>query len=231
MTQNANVAEFVRNSARDYPTQVAIIDADRTLTWADLDAEVDAFACGLLQRGLHAGERVAGLLGNSVDFVIAYFGILRAGLVAVPLNPAYTAPEIALLIADSGARLLFVDEGAAATANAATASLAACEVIVKGSRPWVEILSTGAQRVLAEQATPTNALALLLFTAGTSGRPKGAMLTHGALRANVEMIRSLQSPPLFSTATSFCLSYQCSTCTGLMRSLIWQRQPAPRALY
>lgn len=51
MTQNANVAEFVRNSARDYPTQVAIIDADRTLTWADLDAEVDAFACGLLQRG------------------------------------------------------------------------------------------------------------------------------------------------------------------------------------
>lgn len=195
MTQNANVAEFVRNSARNYPTQVAIIDADRTLTWAELDAEVDAFACGLLQRGLHAGERVAGLLGNSVDFVIAYFGILRAGLVAVPLNPAYTAPEIALLIADSGARLLFVDEGAAATANAATASLAACEVIVKGSKPWVEILSTGAQRVLAEQATPTNALALLLFTAGTSGRPKGAMLTHGALRANVEMIRSLQSPP------------------------------------
>ena len=115
MTQNANIAEFVRNSARNYPTQTAIIDTDRVLTWAELDAQIDAFACGLLQRGLHAGERVAGLLGNSADFVIAYFGILRAGLVAVPLNPAYTAPEIALLIADSGARLLFVDEAAAAT--------------------------------------------------------------------------------------------------------------------
>lgn len=195
MTQNANIAEFVRNSARNYPTQTAIIDTDRVLTWAELDAQIDAFACGLLQRGLHAGERVAGLLGNSADFVIAYFGILRAGLVAVPLNPAYTAPEIALLIADSGARLLFVDEAAAATANAATASLAACEVVVLGSKPWVEIFSTGAQRVLAEQATSADALALLLFTSGTSGRPKGAMLTHGALRANVEMIKSLQSPP------------------------------------
>ncbi|MSO27196.1 MAG: hypothetical protein EXQ60_03915 [Candidatus Nanopelagicales bacterium] len=195
MTQNSNIAEFVRNSARNYPTQVAVIDADRSLTWAELDAQVDAFACGLLQRGLHAGERVAGLLGNSADFVVAYFGILRAGLVAVPLNPAYTAPEIAVLIADSGARLLLVDEGTAATANAATISLSSCEVIVLGSKPWTEILATGAQLVLAEQATPTSALALLLFTAGTSGRPKGGMLTHGALRANVEMIRSLQSPP------------------------------------
>lgn len=195
MTPNSNVAEFVRNSARNYPTQVAVIDSDRTLTWAELDAQIDAFACGLIQRGLHAGERVAGLLGNSADFVVAYFGILRAGLVAVPLNPAYTAPEIALLIADSGARLLLVDEGTSATANAATASLAACEVIVLGSKPWLEILETGSQLVLAEQVTPTNALALLLFTAGTSGRPKGAMLTHGALRANVEMIRSLQDPP------------------------------------
>ncbi|MSY16332.1 MAG: AMP-binding protein, partial [Actinobacteria bacterium] len=195
MTPNSNVAEFVRNSARNYPTQVAVIDSDRILTWAELDAQIDAFACGLIQRGLHAGERVALLLGNSADFVVAYFGILRAGLVAVPLNPAYTAPEIALLIADSGARLLLVAEGTAATANAATTSLAACEVIVLGSKPWLEILETGTQLVLAEQVTPTNALALLLFTAGTSGRPKGAMLTHGALRANVEMIKSLQDPP------------------------------------
>lgn len=195
MTQNANIAEFVRNSARNYPGQVAVIDGDRSFTWAELDAQVDAFACGLLQRGLHVGERVAGLLGNSADFVIAYFGILRAGLVAVPLNPAYTAPEVALLVADSGARLLLVDEASIATASAATSCLAACEVVVLGSRAWTDILEIGAQRVLAEQATPTNALALLLFTAGTSGRPKGVMLTHGALRANVEMIRSLQSPP------------------------------------
>ena len=58
MTPNSNVAEFVRNSARNYPTQVAVIDSDRILTWAELDSQIDAFACGLIQRGLHAGERV-----------------------------------------------------------------------------------------------------------------------------------------------------------------------------
>ena len=146
-------------------------------------------------RGLHAGDRVALLLGNGVEFVIAYYGAARAGLVSVPLNPAYTSPEVAVLLADSGARMLIVQPGTAQVGEESAAALPGCEVVSTGGPAWSEILRSGEGAVLAEVATSPDALALLLFTAGTSGRPKGAMLTHGALRTNIEQLLSLTEPP------------------------------------
>lgn len=192
---NASIAGFLRESARRDPQGTCLIAGPRRLTWAEVDAAVDAFTAGLIQRGLHAGERIALLLGNSPEFVIAYFGAARAGLVSVPMNPAYTAPEVAVLLADSGARLLLVQSGTADVGREATAALPSCELIAVDGSDWRDLLAAGEGVVLAEAATPPEALALLLFTAGTSGRPKGAMLTHGALRANIEMLLALDAPP------------------------------------
>jgi long-chain acyl-CoA synthetase len=195
MPENANLAEWVREAARASGTHPAFIDDLRQLTWEQADAEVDAIAAGLVQRGLHAGERVALLMSNSASFATAYFGVLRAGLVCVPINPAFTAAELAVLLADSGARLLLAERSVAGTAAEAIAAARTCEVLVVDDPEWAELVAVGRRTALAEVATPPQTLAVLLFTAGTSGRPKGAMLTHGALRANNELLLALDSPP------------------------------------
>lgn len=192
---NANIAEFLRASAHRHPDAACVVAGDTTYTWAEIDRAADALAAGLVQRGLHAGDRVALLLGNCVEFVIAYYGAARAGLVSVPLNPAYTSPEVAVLLADAGARMLIVQPSTERVAEESASALPGCEIVSTASRDWAEILRSGGDAVLAEVATAPDALALLLFTAGTSGRPKGAMLTHGALRANIEMLLSLTEPP------------------------------------
>lgn len=191
---NANIAGYLRASAQRHPDATCLISGERSLTWAEVDRAADAFAAGLVQRGLHAGDRIAFLLGNSVEFVIAYYGSARAGLVSVPLNPAYTSAEVAVQLADAGVRLLLVEPSTARVGGESAAALPGCEVISVAGPEWAQILASGQGAVLAEVATSPDALALLLFTAGTSGRPKGAMLTHGALRSNIEMLLGLGDP-------------------------------------
>jgi long-chain acyl-CoA synthetase len=195
MTQNANVAVHLRETAARYPNRIGLVDGQRRMTWAEIDRDVDALAAGLLQRGMRAGDRAAILAGNSPEYVTSYFAILRAGLIAVPMNPAYTAPEVAVLLADSEARIVLHSPELQRTVNEAGAANPGCEPIAFGSPVWEELLRSGREAVLAEVATPHDAVALLLFTSGTSGRPKGAMLTHGALRANLDMLQSLDNPP------------------------------------
>jgi long-chain acyl-CoA synthetase len=193
--QNANIAGLLRETATKYPNRIGVVDGDRRLTWSHVDQEADALAAGLLQRGMRAGDRVAMLCGNTAEFVISYFAILRAGFIAVPMNPAYTSPEVAVLLADSGARLLLFAEPLRQVAEESSAANPGCDAIAFGSVEWDAVLHSGRDAVLAEAATPADAVALLLFTSGTSGRPKGAMLTHGALRANLEMLLTLNDPP------------------------------------
>jgi long-chain acyl-CoA synthetase len=189
----ANIAEFLRESARRHPEATCVIAGDSRFSWADVDHAADAYATGLTGRGLHPGDRIAMLLGNSYEFVVAYFAAARAGLVSVPLNPAYTSAEVAVLLADSGARMLVVQPSTERVGLESAAVLPGCDVVCVADREWARIGATPGGPVDIE--TSPDSLALLLFTAGTSGRPKGAMLTHGALRANVEMLLALSDPP------------------------------------
>jgi len=189
---NANISEYLRDSALRDPQGCAIVDGDIRLTWAELDLRVTQFAAGLVRHGLHAGDRLGLLLGNSADFVTSFYGALRAGLCVVPMNPAYTAPEVAVLVSDAGVRLLLASSQTASVAREAAGAVTSCEVVMLDSPAWHALVDSTS--LLAEVSTSGDALALLLFTAGTSGRPKGAMLTHGALRANTESLLSLNSP-------------------------------------
>ena len=101
-----NLATILGESASAYPSKaVAILDG-RTLTYAELDAASDRVAGALLAAGLHAGDRVGVQLPNSFEFLYAYFGILKAGLVMVPINPLLKAAEIGHMMEDSGAARL-----------------------------------------------------------------------------------------------------------------------------
>jgi len=104
-----NLADLVRAAARRDPERLALIAPGREhdqLTWSEFDHRVDAACRGLSARGLRHGERVALRMANSLDFPVAYFAILRAGLVVVPVNPAYTVRELDHILSDSGARLM-----------------------------------------------------------------------------------------------------------------------------
>ncbi len=104
----SNLADLVREAAVRRPAHTALVSETRTLTWAEVDAEVDAVAAALQARGLAHGDRVAMVLGNCWEFVAVYFGALRGGFVAVPLNPGLTEYELAYVLADASPRLAFV---------------------------------------------------------------------------------------------------------------------------
>jgi long-chain acyl-CoA synthetase len=181
----SNLADLVRRASAGSPAKAALVTAARTLSWAELDEEVDRVAGGLLARGLARGDRVGILLPNSIEFAVSYFALLRAGLVAVPLNISYTATEVDYQLQDSGARLVITEEGLAATVLSA-------DTLLIGSPEW-DGLGAGPEYD-GETSTADEDLAVLLYTSGTTGRPKGAMLSHRALLANVEQLGRIDPP-------------------------------------
>jgi long-chain acyl-CoA synthetase len=192
-----NLADRLRATAQRLPEKVALRlpGNDSNLTYADLDARVDRAAAAFQQFGLRPRDRVGLGLGNSLHFVEAWYGALRAGLVAVPLNTSSTTEEVAHILSDSGARAVVVSEAFHPVLAGLEQGLPWLdEVIVAGAsappvgaRTWRQVLD-------ASTGTPdpvevgNNALALLQYTAGTTGRPKGAMLSHRNLIANQEQL-------------------------------------------
>ncbi|MDI1289333.1 MAG: AMP-binding protein [bacterium] len=192
---SANIAAFLHDSAVRHPDATCVVTGDRSYTWAQVNRDVSTYAAGLLERGMRPGDRIALLLGNTYEFVVAYYASARAGLVSVPLNPAYTSAEVAVLIADCDARMLLVQPSTRTVGEDSAAALPGCDVVSVVGSEWSRIGRSGEGVYLSRDDTEPDTLALLLFTAGTSGRPKGAMLTHGALRANIEMLLALSDPP------------------------------------
>ncbi|MCW2811765.1 MAG: putative fatty-acid--CoA ligase [Friedmanniella sp.] len=177
-----NVADLVHGHAVRRPDVEALVQPGpprRSLTWAELDERVSAVASGLAARGLVAGHRV-GLLGpNSVELVVAYLAVLRAGFVAVPLNPQAGDAEVEQMLTDSGVRLLL------ATVPRPTA------VRQHPLTPEGLDALAAAGRVPVSSPQDRESLAVLLYTAGTSGSPKAAMLTHRALLAHLDHVAAV----------------------------------------
>src|SRR5262245_47594465 len=109
-----NISELVQRAAERTPSKAALVEpatgssrGPSVVTWTELDQQVSSIAGGLGRAGLVGGQRVAICLANSAASVATYLGVLRAGMVAVPLNPGSTTGEVARMLADSGSRLCF----------------------------------------------------------------------------------------------------------------------------
>jgi long-chain acyl-CoA synthetase len=197
-----NLADLVRDAAQRVPERAALLFQGAATSWAELDALVDRTAAGLRSLGLDRGDRVGLQLGNVPDFPVVYFGILRAGMVAVPLNTGYTHDELAHALGDSGARALVVDRSGAGTAEVLAAELDALEHVVvasadtapAGARTLDALLEQGAGAPGPDGTSGGEDLAVVLYTSGTSGRPRGAMLPHRALLANLEQGARIDPP-------------------------------------
>ncbi|WP_422737079.1 AMP-binding protein [Micromonospora sp. WMMD729] len=188
-----NLADRVRRAALDHGDRPALYWRDRRVSWSELDAAVTAAAYGLAA-AVAATEpgaqppRVAIALPNTPDFVIGWLGALRAGLVAVPVNPASTAPELRHVLADSGASLLIGTERVRGLVAEVAADLPALTA-VHDTPP-----TAGQPGPDPRARRGGNDLAVLLYTSGTAGRPKGAMLSHRALLANQEQVDAIEPP-------------------------------------
>ena len=179
MTPPTGLAALVRAAARRRPDAPAVVDGESRLSWGELDALVDRSAAGLAARGLQRGDRVAVQLPNGVAWLRSVLGALRAGLVVVPVNTAYTDPEVEHVLRDSGAGLLVT---AVEREPVAGVPVLAGAPDADGDPP-------------ADDDDPA-ALSFLAYTSGTTGRPRGAMLTAAALRANQEQCLAMDPPPV-----------------------------------
>ena len=189
-----DVAELLAAAAAEDPDRTAVVEPGRRdLTWAELEDEVARIATGLGRAGVVGGQRVLVALGNRLEFVTTYLGVLRAQAVAVPVNPHSTVDELARMLEDSGSRVAVADAGTAAAVRDAAATLPTPpRVVVVGEETYDELRSTPARPVPPLQ--DPEKLAALLYTSGTSGRPRAAMLTHRALLANVAQVAEVDPP-------------------------------------
>jgi len=179
----ANIASWVTERAATDPDLPAIKQGETILSYGSLDAAAARFATILRRHGVKAGDRVAMIMPNVIYFPIVYYAILRAGAIVVPLNPLLKAGEITYTWNDSGAKLavvfpLFAEEAVKA------ASVTGTEVIITVPGDWdAELARTEpTEQVAACTGADT---AVILYTSGTTGQPKGAELSHDNLRSNV----------------------------------------------
>ncbi len=215
----SNVAQLLGVAAEREPDRIALSEATtgRTVTWRELDALVDSVAHGLSTAGLVGGHRVVIAVGNRIEFVAFYLGVLRARLVAVPVNPRSTTGELVRVLADSGARMVLVDAGTAdlvrvavigvAEAGGSDESRSPARIVTIGTQaqpdeiPWDDLVARTGRPTPAPD--DPESLAVLLYTSGTSGRPRAAMLSHRALLANIEQVAEVEPPMIHGNDVVF----------------------------
>ena len=253
---------FLRDSAANYPDNPAIIfggmapllgEQHRRLTYRQLDQLVDRFAAGLQKLGLQKGERVALYMPNCPQFVIAYYGALRAGGIVVPSNPLYVPREVEHQLNDSGATLAVVLSLLYPNIKQVRANTALKQVIVANIKEYFppvlktlfslakekkaghrvdltgeantlwfqDLLSRAPATPRPVEITPGDT-AVLMYTGGTTGVPKGAQLTHGNVAANaLQSIAWLiggssgDEPEVNLTALPLTHSYAMTVCMNL----------------
>lgn len=187
-----NVGALLTHSAETSPDKTAIIFRDQPTSYAELNARANQVANALIGLGVGKGDRVGLLIHNIPLYPEAYYGILKAGAVVVPMNVLYKTGEVAYIMQDSGAKALLTFGPFTPTALAAKAEapelanvIAAAPMDVPGALSWAKTVG-GASTAEPGVAVDEGDLAVLSYTSGTTGRPKGAMLSHGNLLANCE---------------------------------------------
>lgn len=245
----APLFEWLRSAAQRNPTHPAILFYGHSIPYEQLDKQSNQFARALLHLGLRKGDRVAIMLPNVPQCVIAYYGALKAGAVVVMTNPLYVERELQVQLSDSGAHTIVTLDFLYPKIKAIEAKTHLKHIILTSVReelPWLLSLfyplkaRKEGQWIHVEKTPPIydmlpmlsehpdtppvmivapDDLALLQYTGGTTGTPKGVMLTHRNLVANTLQCRhwmpTLTSQDIFLCVVPFFHVYGLSTCLNL----------------
>ncbi|MFM8984616.1 MAG: AMP-binding protein, partial [Planctomycetia bacterium] len=203
-----------------------ILECDGSWTTAaELERLASRLASGLAALGLEEGDRVAILLPNCLELVVCYLACFRMRLVAVPLDYEYHPLQVGYALGHSGASMLVVDHARIRGLEEAGALGAVPRVVVVGDnaagagrRPFASLL--GAERPMRSEAAPDDSPAVMIYTSGTTSRPKGVVLSHGALATGVRkyLARVMLTPDdvaLIATSVSRPLAIRCQVLPSL----------------
>jgi acyl-CoA synthetase (AMP-forming)/AMP-acid ligase II len=177
---------ILERARRLHPQNVAVVCAGTGISYADLGRRIDALAAGLRSAGVQPGDRLATLLPNGQPFLESYFAAAGLGAVLVPLNTRLLPDELGFILEDSGSTVLIADPAMSEAAGALRSATPALRTVLStghGFRlgdgtvasPWP---AGEMHRPFVAATTPPEAVAHLYYTSGTTGRPKGVMLTH-----------------------------------------------------
>lgn len=193
-----NLGQMLARGAARTPEKTAIIFRDQETSYDEFNRRANQVANALIALGIQPGDRVALLIHNLPIFMEAYYGILKAGAAVVPLNVLYKAGEIEYILKDSGAKAIltfgpFVQSVLPAVANLPDLQhvIVAAPQEVPGTKPWRTVFGEAPQTE-PEVSVSAQDLAVIVYTSGTTGRPKGAMLTHRNLMANCEQCGAIE---------------------------------------
>ncbi len=187
------LAELVSRAGQQFAGRLAVVCAQHSMSFAEVEAESNrlgsAMSCAL---GVAKGARVAILLANCAEFVVADLALIKAGLIRVPINPRYTGPEIEFIINHSGAAVLVTSSvfaNVVAQIRPGLASLRSVITVdslpgVPGALRWREVLDLGTTATFSVDTDDRDGY-MLAYTSGTTGRPKGALTTVKARWAGI----------------------------------------------
>lgn len=182
--------DILRDTARRLPDKAAVIDGDSSYTFQQLDSYSDRLATALAAKGVTKGDRIGLLAPNCVEFEIAFFGIIKLGAIVSTINSGYREREIAHQLNNSGAEILIVHESLLEMAQAARTEIPALKelIVIKAERDtnsfW-NLIENSQAAPPSVTIDPLNDIAALPYSSGTTGLPKGVMLTHQNLTSNV----------------------------------------------
>ena len=227
-----SLALQLTESAAQHPDRPAVRHNDRVLTYAALDEASSRVASLLAARRISPGQPVGLMLPNIPEFAIVYYGILRAGGVVVPMNPLLKGREVAYYLYDSGAGLLFATPASEPHASAGARAAGVDTVLVDDG--FAALLDEH-RPSLGLVARADDDLAVLLYTSGTTGQPKGAQLTHANLRHNAFVTATtlfglgpddvvMGCLPLFHAFGQTC-ALNAATCSGASITLLPRFDP------
>jgi len=189
-----NLGQMFEDSCRQYGDNISFIYDGKSLTYNDLERAVNAIGNELRSRGIQKGDKVAIMLSNCPEFVISYFAIQKIGAVAVTLNILSTPYELRYLLGNSDTKCLITETLLAKRYDEIRGDVPLCRHIITSSgletdSPFSDIVKNGPY-ILEMCTLSNNDPAVIIYTAGLTGKPLGAVLTHGNLLSQSELLRS-----------------------------------------
>lgn len=183
-----NLAHILKDSLTRHPEKVVFEGDGRSLSYIQLDRLAENLAASLARLGYGEGSRIAVLLPNIPEYAVVVFGLWRLGAEPVLINPQLTGPELQYLLQDSGAHAVLLAEALLPVVAPLRSELPAVRWIIVGQSvsesdiPFAPLVATPGHHPIVERRS--DAVAQVMYTSGTTGRPKGALLSHGNLLSN-----------------------------------------------